>query len=135
MIVYRFGILPSISDSWYSLPTNQNFLFTLFTWGLGIPMFLYGNIWFALSGVGLSFVGAATMFKMKEGLTSEVHYTGAVMGIFCALIGIASMYQNFLPLALFLMSAIAIQISPSSNKLWWQEIAAFIAILWGLLLH
>lgn len=135
MIVYRFGILPSISDSWYVLPLTQNLLFTLFTWGIGIPMLLYGNIWFVLSGVGLSFVGAATMFKMKKGLTSEVHYAGAVMGIFCALIGITFMYQNFLPLVLFLVSAITIQIFPSSNKLWWQEIAAFFAILLGLLTH
>ena len=97
-IIKRYGVLPSISDSWYVLPLSQQFLFTLFTWGLGIPMLLYGNIWFFLSGAGLSFVGAATAFKSKIGLTKEVHYGGALVGILGALIGILVEYSNFLPL-------------------------------------
>ena len=40
-IVSRYGVLESISDSWYSLPLKYNGLFTLFTWGLGIPMLIY----------------------------------------------------------------------------------------------
>lgn len=132
-IVKHYGILPSISDSWYVLPSRHNFLFTLFTWGIGIPMFLYGNVWFALSGSGLSFVGAATQFKDKIALTKEVHYIGAVVGILGALIGIIVEYGNYLPLVLFVFLAISIQVSYMKNKIWWQEIVASLLILFGLI--
>ena len=135
LIIKRYGILPSISDSWYSLPQSENALFTLFTWGLGIPMLFYGNVWFFLSGTGLAFVGAATRFKMTLGLTKEIHYGGAVVGIFSALIGIAVMHQDLFPLVNFLLPAIMLQISHIQNKLWWQEILAFFVILTSLLAH
>lgn len=133
MIIKRFGVIPSISDSWYELPQSQKALFTLFTWGIGIPMLFYGNVWFFLSGIGLSFVGAATQFKITLANTKQIHFTGAVVGIFSALIGIGFMFQNILPLLWFLFFAVAIQVTPTTNKLWWQEIAAFFTILLGLL--
>jgi hypothetical protein len=133
LIIKRYGILPSISDSWYSLPQRENFLFTLFTWGLGIPMLFYGNVWFFLSGSGLSFVGAATQFKSMIGITKEVHYAGALVGILGALIGIWVQWDNLLPLLWFLFLALSIQVSYMKNKIWWQEIVAIVLILWGLL--
>jgi hypothetical protein len=133
LIIKRYGILPSISDSWYSLPQRENFLFTLFTWGLGIPMLFYGNVWFFLSGSGLSFVGAATQFKSMIGITKEVHYAGALVGILGALIGIWVQWDNLLPLVWFLFLALSIQVSYMKNKIWWQEIVAIVLILWGLL--
>ena len=133
LITKRYGVLPSISDSWYSLPQRENFLFTLFTWGLGIPMLFYGNVWFFLSGSGLSFVGAATQFKSMIGITKEVHYAGALVGILGALIGIWVQWDNLLPLVWFLFLALSIQVSYMKNKIWWQEIVAIVLILWGLL--
>ena len=96
-------------------------------------MLLYGNIWFFLSGAGLSFVGAATAFKSKIGLTKEVHYGGALVGIFGALIGIMVEYSNFLPLVWFIFLAISIQVSYMKKKIWWQEIVAFLLILFGII--
>ena len=96
-------------------------------------MLLYGNIWFFLSGAGLSFVGAATAFKDKIGLTKEFHYGGAVLGILGALIGIAVEYTNFLPLVWFIFLAISIQVSYMKKKIWWQEIVAFLLILFGII--
>ena len=96
-------------------------------------MLLYGNIWFFLSGAGLSFVGAATAFKSKIGLTKEVHYGGALVGILGALIGILVEYSNFLPLVWFIFLAISIQVSYMKNKIWWQEIVAFLLILFGII--
>ena len=101
-ITKKFGVLPSISDSWYSLPVSQKALFTLFTWGIGIPMLFYGSVWFFLSGVGLTFVGAATQFKMTISYTKQIHYIGALTGILFSLIGIFSLWGNILPLLVFL---------------------------------
>lgn len=134
LIVRKFGVLESISDSWYSLPPSQNFLFTLFTWGIGIPMLFYGNVWFFLAGSGLSFVGAATQFRSGIGLTKEVHYAGALVGIFFTLIGMAVMFSTITPLVIFTLVAIILQLLKIKNTIWWQEIAAFIIILGGMVL-
>jgi hypothetical protein len=96
-------------------------------------MLLYGNVWFFLSGSGLSFVGVATQFKDKIGHTKEVHYIGALVGILGALIGIIVQYGNYVPLVWFIFLAISFQVSYMKNKIWWQEIVAVVLILWGLL--
>ena len=38
----KYGILPSISDSWYHLPENLKVLFTLFCWGFALPAAIIG---------------------------------------------------------------------------------------------
>lgn len=132
-IVKRYGVLPSISDSWYHLPLNMKFLFTLFTWSIGVPMLLYGTTWFFMSGAGLCFVGAAPMFKMKQGLTDEVHFGGATLGIFGALLGIGFAFSSWFPLAVFILMSLLIIIRKVPNYLWWIEIVAFVTILAGLI--
>lgn len=133
-IIRKYGVLESISDSWYSLPQSLNFLFTLFTWGIGIPILFYGNVWFFLAGIGLSFVGAATRFKSLFSFTKQVHYTGAVIGIFSTLIGITVMYKTFIPLVTFTSIALLLQVFKIRNTIWWQEIVAFVTILGSMIL-
>lgn len=132
-ITKKFGVLPSISDSWYSLPVSQKALFTLFTWGIGIPMLFYGSVWFFLSGVGLTFVGAATQFKMTISYTKQIHYIGALTGILFSLIGIFSLWGNILPLLVFLFFSVLLHFAKVKNSLWWIEMVAFFCILAGLL--
>lgn len=134
-ITKKFGVLPSISDSWYSLPVSQKALFTLFTWGIGIPMLFYGNVWFFLSGVGLTFVGAATQFKMTTSYTKQIHYIGALTGILFSLIGIGVEWFNWVPLVTFCVLTLLIYTSKHPNMLWWIEMAAVGIILGGLLLN
>ena len=42
-------------------------------------------------------------------------------------------YGNYLPLVWFLFLAISIQVSYMEKKIWWQEIVAFLLILFGLI--
>jgi hypothetical protein len=132
-IVYRYGILPSISESWYRLPEGQNFLFTAFTWGVGIPMMFYDVSWLFFSGTALTFVGVATMFKSEHASTSEIHYIGALLGIGLPLAYFGFGCGNWIPLAAQAVATLAIVLTKTPNKIWWVEIAAFVCVLFGLI--
>jgi len=131
-IINQYGILPSISDSWYALPRRYNFLFTLFTWGIGIPMLFYGNAPLFFAGAGLTFVGAATQFKMERSYTKQVHFAGAGIGIIIPLLYLAISFGNWIPLVIQVIGTLIITQSKINNKLWWVEILAFICIMFGL---
>ena len=132
-IVSKYGVLPSISDSWYSLPLGWKSLFTFFTWGIGIPMLLYGTLPLFISGAGLCFVGAATQFKMKESYTRLIHFAGAAVGIVTPLIYFLWSFNVGLPFAIQLVGSLIIWNSKEfNNKLWWVEILGFLMVVYGL---
>ena len=133
LIVYRYGILPSISESWYVLPLRQKFLFTLFTWGIGIPMLFYDSGALFLSGSALTFVGVATQFKTSISFTREVHYAGALIGVLVPLIYFGISSDNWMPLLVQVISTMIIISTRIQNKIWWTEIVAFFCVLSGLL--
>ena len=134
-IVSRYGVLESISDSWYSLPLKYNGLFTLFTWGLGIPMLMYGSVALFLSGAGLCFVGAATRFKLGYGYTTLVHFSGAVAGVLIPLLYFGFSYGIWWPFLLQFSGCIFIfAYDTITNPIWWVEILGFITVLSGLYL-
>lgn len=130
------GPLLSISDSWYRLGEPLNGLFTLFCFSIGIlmPFHIIGifPIFFFLSGVGLCFTGAATMFK-DDKMTSFVHYLGAIICVVCGLMGIGFELNNWIPIIIFIISTSLIILLKIKNYIWWIEITAFICIISGLL--
>ena len=132
------GPLTSISDSWYKLggfDGKLSFLFTLFCWGLAIPMLLQSGstALFFLSGAGLSFVGVATMFKSKDDITPYIHFIGAGIGIIFALIGIGVERYTWIPLLAWSIMALVLKLLKIKNYIWWIEISAFLTIIIGLL--
>ena len=139
-IVIKFGVLPSISESWYELRDLGGVwysLFTWFCWGLGFTMFFQTNdtapYLFFLSGAGLCFVGAATMFKLSDDIQPYIHFVGALIGISCALVGIGVERQEWIPLIMFVLSALVLTFTVEKNRTWWIEIVAFTCIGLGLL--
>ena len=136
-IIYRFGVLPSISESWYKLePLRTSFLFTLFCWALSSLMLFQTNettAWFFASGAGLAFVGTATMFKWSGAYTDKIHGLGAVVGISSALIGLGVEYNNWIPTAVFVAIGASLSAFKAKNTIWWIEIAAFCCVISGLL--
>lgn len=83
-ITYKYGILPSISESYYRLPRQQSMFFTLFCWGFALVAMILGiltvdSVLLFLAGAGIVFVGAAAAFK--EPLTGKVHSYAAGIGI------------------------------------------------------
>jgi len=137
-LVKKFGVLPSISESWYRLqPEKLGYLFTLFCLTLGILMLYQGTqdtSLFFISGVGLCFVGAATQFKINDYYTGIIHSAGAAICIVSALVGIGIEYNLWLPGFGFIILTIPAYIFIKKNKTWWIEMLAFISILIGLII-
>lgn len=127
--------LPSISDSWYALPGKQNWLFTIFIWGLSIPLCMYepsGSFnWYFTAGACLSFVGVATSFRDKNTPTPTIHYLGAVFGILFSFCGL---FQDhlYVPIVLETMALFVIGVTNISNRIWWFEITSIVFAIIGL---
>lgn len=136
-IVYRFGILPSISESWYKLkPLNLGILFTLFCWGIGLPM-VFRNTgispFFFISGAAICFTGVATAFKLQYGIERIVHAAGAIICVIAGLIALWVDFGMWCPSAVFFIGALIIKAAKIKNEIWWIEIYSFIVILAGLI--
>jgi len=92
-IIGLYGILPSISDSYYRLPKKWNFMFTLVLWGFGFPALIIGApvTWLMFAAcAGIIFVGAAAAFQQK--MTKTVHIVGAAVGMVLSQIAIATSF-------------------------------------------
>jgi len=125
MVWYRFGVLTSISESYYKLPRKQQVLFTLFCWGFAIPAMILGDsVLMFLAGSAICFVGAASAFKMKQ--VYYVHAIGAVVGMLLGLCYILfDADQYWIATSLVILTLI---LTKSKNFLWWTEIVVFTSI-------
>jgi hypothetical protein len=141
IILKIFGVLPSISDSYYALKKhNISIPFTLFCWGTAFPLMIYwiellSNDWNFLPFIacgGLLFVGASPAFKDLE-LERKVH---SISAIICA---IAAYTWTFLYGSIFLginfiLLSIILYFILKRNKIYWLELIAFINIYTQLLI-
>jgi len=138
----NYGILSSISESWYKLKEkNKQALFNVFASGVGIPMMFYGlldtisfnsTILFALSGLFLWVVSTASDYKQK--MANKVHYVGATLSIICGFIGIIIQFNSWWPLIGFILSAVVLKRIKIKNYTWWVEILAFGFIITRLII-
>lgn len=125
MIWYRFGVLTSISESYYKLPKKQQVLFTLFCWGFAIPAMILGDsVLMFLAGSAICFVGAASAFKMKQ--VYYVHAIGAVLGMTLGLVYL--LFDEDQYWIATSMVILVLTLTKSKNFLWWTEIVTFAAI-------
>ena len=125
----KSGKLHSISNSWYLLKRSQQPLFTLFAWGIGMPMLFYNHWLFFLAGAGLCFVGAATQFKSSMASTGLIHYIGATLGIGLTAIGLWVVAGNWIPLLLLILGGGLIKWKIKLNFIFWFEVYAFAVLL------
>jgi hypothetical protein len=134
----KYGVLPSISDSYYHLPKKLQPLFTLFCWGFSLPAIILGSSGLMfLAGSGIAFVGAAAAFKEK--MTMEVHVIGAMTGVIAGQLAIWLQYGLWPLNIAFLTIAVPLFLTRfihkgkdgaalCPNRTWWIEIAAFLCI-------
>lgn len=133
-IVIKFGVLDSISKSWYMLD-KQSWMFTIFTWLVGLPMVLYENSFLFFAGAFLVFTGTAAEYKKK--MTNTIHFVGAGGSIVLSFIGIIveGGQGGYLMLALFVFASLGlILIKEVNNKTFWIECIAFYVIIWSIIM-
>lgn len=143
-IIAKFGIQPSISDSFYALQNKYGkgsfmpWVFWLFLINVAWPIFPLMNFngfsFFVMAGIIL--VGAAARFK-EDKETETPHIIGATGGIALAFIAIGYVFTGWawawLPgyfAIVGLLKALKIK-----NYTWWIEIVAFLMIILALFLH
>jgi len=128
----KYGVLPSISDSFYK--TENDLLFLAFTLGTALPIiFTTPYNLMIIAGVLLTYVGLSPDFN-KDGkkVEDEVHVIAAMGAV---IIGMISMVINYklwyipIPLVLFL---IVTKVFKINNPTFWIEVIAFTSILIGL---
>lgn len=127
--IYNKKVLPSISDSWYEFPGKSKWLFSIFSIGLGVPMFFQETGWFFGAGASSFFLAIAPAFKDK--LVKTVHGAGAVGLIAFALIGLTAK-GVWLPLACCGPISIFLRYSGIKNETTWVEVANAMLIFGGL---
>jgi hypothetical protein len=119
------------------MDSRKSYLFFLFTSALGVTMILQAQdqyVWYIVSGIGLLFVGAASLFKTNEDGTATIHYIGATVGIAGALLGHAQSYRLLWPAAVFIAGVTLLVIAfRNRNIIWWVEILAFASIISGFI--
>lgn len=126
-LISRFGVLPSISESYYRLG-KLNWMFTVFTWSLAVSTIFNGSALFFVSGAFMAFVGAATAFK--ESMTSTVHYVGAAGSIVFAMLAFWFDYGLWWPALFASFGSLLLAYIP--NRIWWIEIYCFVIYLLGI---
>ena len=121
----------SISESWYKLqPENKGWMFTFFTWFIGLPMALYVAIYpnalFFMAGALMCFVGVATKFKKKlEGWVHNVGTIGAILLSFTA-----TVYEgSWAGLYFFVVITLGFLLFKIKRMTWWVEITAFFCVI------
>lgn len=131
----KYGTLRSISHSYYVLPKNLRFLFTLFCWGYAIPAIIIAStplMFFA--GSAICFVGAAAAYR--DDMTEWVHIISAMTAIILSQLSIIIDFN--MPWLTIAFAAIAIPMYVTRffkvflNRTWYVEILAFIAIALAL---
>lgn len=126
----KYGVQKSISQSYYVLPKNLQFLMTLFCFGFAFPAIILGSsIPMFIAGTGIAFVGAAASFQ--DSLTYEVHMIGAGTGVAASQLAIIFQYHmwpvslTFAGLSLILL---LLKKQIRYTHIWWIEILAFLSI-------
>lgn len=133
-IAKRYGVLYSISSSWYKLPKNRRWEFILFTWSLGISLVLVAqrvhNDAYAYAGMLMCFVGLAGHFKSYKAV-NVIHNIGSVGCILmcCILLIIDNYWGSLLGI---IIGIIFLKVFKKNNFVWWFEVISFCCIIAGL---
>ena len=134
-VVINFGILSSISESFYRIKNNWLFSSVLIAFSLCILAFAITYteaILLVIAPFGIITVALAPRFKDRH--KTWIHYTGAAIGIGCGLTAIWLHYGLWWIDVIAIVLYLAIKLSKTNNSLWWGEIIAIFAIISGLLI-
>lgn len=140
-LIKNFGILPSVSESYYHI--KHKALFTLFIWSISITMIIVGETGLMFfGGAFLSLVGAAP--AIREDFEHKVHSVGAIGGISFATVSMGidfGLWWITATILGFAMFAIPKKLPPKLDKEWingipnpvfWIEMVSIPLIYYGL---
>jgi len=126
-IYFTYGLLPSISDSYYKLPEKFRIFFTLFIWSFILPIIIVSStplMFFA--GASIMFVGAAP--KFMEDHEKLIHFISAILGMTLSFLSMIVDFKMISVVPLLLINVFLFLKKPK-NYIWWIEIITFMTII------
>ena len=130
LVIFKFGWLQSISDSYYHIKHKDMFTFVLWSFAtlmlLGVNDIITTPI-YPLACFGIVIVGAYSQFKGSK-FIKTMHFIGAYMGIGLAIIGLwvefGYMWLTLIYLPLYIIAKYVIK----RNNFYWVEVFAIYLI-------
>jgi hypothetical protein len=134
VVVIKFGIQPSISESYYRWHRNVNIIFTLALWAFAMPIILVSTSGFLFfAGSFICVVGTAQNFKNP--FEGKAHAVSAIVGISLGMASLIIDYHNWVAPIIFATFSIFAYLVKIKNLTWWVEVAALICIETSLFKH
>ena len=138
-IIVTFGILPSVSQSWYEEANvngkKKKWMFVAFIISISALTILLGvlthNIWFVASGGSLLIVAFAPAFRSDHKIVGILHTGGTVAGIAFACYALVT-HGIYFPVILCTIGSILLERLKIANTTWWTEIICFGSIEMGV---
>ena len=130
LVIFKFGWLKSISDSYYHI--KHKYIFTFVLWAFAVLMLLGVNdviktAIYPFACFGIVIVGAYTQFKGSK-FIKIMHFVGAISGIALGIIGLwvefGYMWLTLIYLPLYLLAKLVIK----RNNFYWIEVFAIYLI-------
>lgn len=128
-VAKRFGILQSISESYYHVPA---WMFTAFIAGISVSMILATQtpVMFCAGGL-LGLVAMAPAFRRED--MEKVHIFGAITGITLGFASITFEFDMVWP-SITMLVFIGLALWKFKKSTYWIEVMAFMLIFAGLLI-
>ena len=130
-IVYKYGIQTSISASYYILPPNKQFLFSIFCILYPFPIaYVACSVWFWLATVCVMLVGAASAYRGDK-IINLIHMTSAFMCVIFSHLAMCLDYRAYYISGISLTLSMLLMIFKNKilNGVWWAEIVTYLAIV------
>lgn len=141
-ILYRYGVQPSISATYYKIKHKAIFSFVLLITAFPLMILSSTGLMF-FGGSALLFVATAAAYMGDDGkpdeqdnLTNKVHVYSAYAAVLLTTLSIIidfDMWYMTLPL-IVLAITIALRVVYIPNRVWWIEIVAFMQLYITLLI-
>lgn len=133
-IVAKFGVLPSVSQSWYAEGAKK-YMFIFFITSISVLTLLLGyfskNVWFAASAISLGIVGFAPAFRSEHKIVGILHTGGTILSIAFACYGLV-IHGIYFPAIGCVVCSILFERVKMNNTTFWVEIADFAFIVLGV---
>lgn len=130
-IIYNYDIQTSISASYYALPVNRQFLFSLFCILYSVPIaYSADTVWFWLATLCVLLVGAAAAYRGDK-LINIIHMSAAFMSVIFSHISMCLDYDAYYISGVSFVVALILLIFKDKilNGAWWAEIITYLAIV------
>lgn len=125
-IMAKYGVLPSLSDSYYHLPLKKrDIIFTsvFYYTAIAVIILAESGLMFA-AGVGICAVGTAPQFERSY--AKPIHYIGAAFAALFSQLYIIFIAELWPLTGILVLIGLILYLLKVNNIIWWIEMVCFL---------